>query len=134
MNFSIFSLYLYEVAEPILLFNSRNERASSALPLLIRQLRVLSHSHSIVFLISARIALYRYRKSGLQRGENHCCLYYLNLQVILYLQCFHSSSLFGSRNTNIIIYIIPIFIWNQISPAIIGSLTSINHMIDFILR
>ena len=40
--------------------------------------RVLSPSHSMVFLISARIVLYLHRKVGHQSFKNHFCFEYLD--------------------------------------------------------
>lgn len=75
MNFSIIPLRLYEVAEPAALVNGQDERRINALLLasapasacvVTKRAKATSAFalEQYVFLISARIVLYRYRKFG----------------------------------------------------------------------
>ena len=79
MNFSIIPLRLYEVAEPAALVNGQDERRINAPPLtnapapacvVTKRAKVTSAFalEQYVFLISARIVLYRHEKFGHHLG------------------------------------------------------------------
>ena len=109
MNFSIIPLRLYEVAEPAALVNGQDERRINAPPLtnapapacvVTKRAKVTSAFalEQYVFLISARIVLYRHRKSGYHLGTKAVKILIISIATIFGIACickaFHSLSYF----------------------------------------
>lgn len=108
-EFFYYSLRLYEVAEPAALVNGQDERRINAPPLtsapapacvVTKRAKATSAFtlEQYVFLISARIVLYRHRKSGYHLGTKAVKILIISIATIFGKACickaFHSLSHF----------------------------------------